>query len=64
MAKPYIDPTNGQWVGERETRAADGEISRETEWFDSEAEARQFGRSDNTVKVARQSPHFPEENNE
>lgn len=43
--KPYIDPTNGQWVGERETRSADGEVSRETEWFDTEAEARQFSRT-------------------
>jgi hypothetical protein len=45
VTKPYIDPTTGQWVGERETRSADGEITRETEWFDTEAEARQFSRT-------------------
>ena len=36
--------TTGQWVGERETRGADGEITRETEWFDTEPEARSFSR--------------------
>lgn len=42
---PYTDPTTGQWVGEHETRDPDGEISRRTEWFDSEEEARRFART-------------------
>jgi hypothetical protein len=43
--KPYTDPTTGEWVGEYETRNAVGEVSRQTEWFDSEAAARRFGRT-------------------
>lgn len=43
--KPYTDPTNGQWVGEHETRTVDGDVSRRTEWFTTEQEARQFART-------------------
>lgn len=44
MNKVYMDPTTNEWVGEYETRDGD-EISRQTEWFATEAEARRFTRT-------------------
>lgn len=44
VMRPYIDPTTGEWVGEHETRV-DDEITRQTEWFDTESEARRFART-------------------
>ncbi len=45
MSKPYSDPTNGQWVGEYETRLPDGEVTRTTEWFPTEKAARLFTKT-------------------
>lgn len=39
---PYTDPTTGEFVGEHETRDADGEVHRTTEWFDTDGEARDY----------------------
>lgn len=44
MNKVYMDPTTNEWVGEYETRDGD-EISRQTEWFATESEARRFTRT-------------------
>lgn len=44
-AKPYTDPTTGEWVGEYETSQPDGTVSRRTEWFATEQEAREFART-------------------
>lgn len=41
---PYADPTTGEWIGEHETRVVD-QITRQTEWFATEAEARRFART-------------------
>lgn len=41
----YFDQQNEQWVGEFETRAPNGDLRRETEWFDSEGEAKRFART-------------------
>ncbi|SEC77537.1 Uncharacterised protein (plasmid) [Tsukamurella tyrosinosolvens] len=43
--KPYIDPATGEWVGEHETRDAEGEVHRRTEWFESEQQAADFART-------------------
>lgn len=40
--KPYWDDSTGGWVGEFETRDDEGQVSRKTEWFDTEAEAAVF----------------------
>lgn len=45
MTRPYTDPTTGEWVGEHETRVGD-QITRQTEWFSTESEARRFARTD------------------
>jgi hypothetical protein len=42
--KPYMDPTTGEWVGEHETPLPEGDVSRQTEWFATEQEARHFAR--------------------
>ncbi len=44
MRKTYFDAYNEQWVGEHETKDAHGEISRTTEWFDTEDEAKRYSR--------------------
>jgi hypothetical protein len=45
MAKPYFDHQHGQWVGEHDTRDDEGEVSRQTEWFDTYSDAKEFVRS-------------------
>ena len=45
----YTDITTGQWIGEHETRNAEGEVSRQTEWFDVKADALHFERHGSTV---------------
>lgn len=39
-----MDPTTGEWVGEYETRDAEGEVTRVIEWFATKAEADRFER--------------------
>ncbi len=39
---PYTDPTTGEIVGEHERTNAEGEVSRQTEWFATEDEAKHF----------------------
>ncbi|WP_158074064.1 hypothetical protein [Micromonospora sp. CB01531] len=41
----YFDHTHEQWVGEYETRSADGEVHRQTEWFNEKADAVRFART-------------------
>lgn len=41
----YQDPTTGEFVGEFETRDAEGNVSRRTEWFDTQADADRFSRT-------------------
>jgi hypothetical protein len=43
--KPYTDPTTGEWIGEHETSLPGGGVSRQTEWFAAEQEARDFART-------------------
>jgi hypothetical protein len=45
MRGVYPDPSTGEWVGEHETRDAEGQVHRRTEWFTTEAEARRFART-------------------
>lgn len=51
----YTDPTTGQFVGEHTTPDADnpGEVRRETEWFDSEDDAKRFERIGARPSAAR-----------
>lgn len=42
MGNVYPDPNTGEWIGERETVLPDGEVTRETEWFQSEIHAKMF----------------------
>lgn len=46
----YFDHTHEQWVGEHETRDANGEVRRQTEWFDSKAAAERFARTGKTFE--------------
>lgn len=41
----YFDHTHEQWVGEHETRDSNGEVSRQTEWFDNKSDAVHFART-------------------
>jgi hypothetical protein len=43
----YVDHTTDEWVGEYEYRDPDCPeiMCRDTEWFDTEAEALQFART-------------------
>ena len=42
--KPHFDTYHEQWVGEYETKNEEGEISRETRWFDDIEDADRFSR--------------------
>lgn len=44
MRKPYADPTTGKWIGERETRGPEGEVTRQTQWFATESLANDFAK--------------------
>lgn len=42
----YMDPDTGEFVGEFETRNPDdGEVTRQTEWFKTQAEAEYFSKT-------------------
>lgn len=43
--KAYVDPATGEWIGEHATRNSEGEVSRTTEWFATEAEAERFRKT-------------------
>jgi len=60
MANVYIDPRTGEWVGEYEYRNADGETHRETEWFASQHDAREFARKGRAAIVAIVRAKLPE----
>lgn len=49
--KPYFDATHEQWVGEFEIRRLSGEVTRETEWFATETQAREFSNLTEAQKI-------------
>lgn len=49
--RTYMDPDSGEFVGEFETRGADGEVSRQSEWFATQAEAEHFSKTGELKKT-------------
>lgn len=47
MTEPYTDPTTGEYVGEYEYRdpGDPAQVRRDTEWFLTAEEAREFSRT-------------------
>lgn len=41
----HTDPTTGEFIGEFEERDGEGNVTRRTEWFATEAEAKRFART-------------------
>ena len=54
-----FDPVNEQWVGSRTTVADDGDISRETEWFDTKEEAKNYASWATEVDTQAAPPPKP-----